>query len=99
MSGPARLTLRIAPGARRSEVVGRHGAAIRIKVAAPPMDGKANAALLAFLAERLQIAPRSLTLAAGEKSRDKVVEVQGLTLQEAETRLLAAVENQAEGVA
>ena len=52
----ATLTLHIQPGARKTEVVGLHGDALKIRLAAPPVDGKANAALIAFIADRLGLA-------------------------------------------
>jgi uncharacterized protein (TIGR00251 family) len=83
------LRLRIVPNARRSEVVGEYGEAIKIKVQAPAVEGKANEALRAFLAERLQLAPRSIELVAGEKSRGKTVAISGLTAEEIRERLRA----------
>ncbi|NLR76489.1 DUF167 domain-containing protein [Leeia aquatica] len=71
------LTLHIQPGAKRSEVVGVHGEALKIRLAAPPVDGKANAALLAFLATQLNIPQRQLELLSGETSRSKRVKVSG----------------------
>jgi len=69
------LTLHIQPGARKTEVVGRHGEALKIRLAAPPVDGKANACLLAFLAERLGVAKSQVALISGESSRAKRVKV------------------------
>jgi uncharacterized protein (TIGR00251 family) len=82
------LRLRVVPNAKRSEVVGLHGEAIKIKIQAPAMDGKANAALLEFVAEKLGIPIRQLALVAGEKSRDKMVAIQGIEEAEARQRLL-----------
>jgi len=82
------LKLRIVPNARRSEVVGAHGDAIKVKVQAPPVDGKANEALCEFLAEQLQIPARSIEIVGGEKSRDKVVAVADMDLAMARQRLL-----------
>jgi uncharacterized protein (TIGR00251 family) len=82
------LKLRIVPNARRSEVVGEHGDAIKVKVQAPPVDGKANEALRDFLAEQLQISARSIEIVGGEKSRDKTVAITGLDLTAARQRLL-----------
>ena len=84
-----RLRLRVSPGARRSEVVGRHGAAWKVRVAAPPEDGRANAAVLRLLADRLELPPRQLTLISGHAARDKVVELAGIDAAEAERRLSA----------
>lgn len=76
------------PNARRTEVVGNYGEAIKIKIQAPALDGKANAALLSFLAERLRVASGGVELIAGGKSRDKMVAVSGLSEQEVRNRLL-----------
>ncbi len=75
------------PNARRSEVVGVHGDAIKIKVQAPAMDGKANEALREFLAETLAVPARAVEIIAGEKSRDKVVAIADLETEEAKQRL------------
>ena len=82
------LKLRIVPNARRSEVVGAHGDAIKVKVQAPPVDGKANEALCEFLAEQLQIPARSIEIVGGEKSRDKMVAITDMDLAIARQRLL-----------
>jgi len=74
------LLLRITPNARKSEVIGWHNEAIKIKIQAPPVEGKANAAVLRFLAEQLEVAAGDLHLCGGGKSRDKRVEVHGLDL-------------------
>lgn len=73
--GSLLLTLHIQPGAKKSEIAGEHGDALKIRLAAPPVDGKANAALLAFIAERLGIARSAVTLKSGQTSRRKVVAV------------------------
>ena len=70
------LTLHIQPGAKRTEVAGLHGNALKIKLAAPPVDGKANATLLKFIAETFGVPLRQVMLKQGEKSRHKVVEIQ-----------------------
>lgn len=87
------LRLRVVPNAKRSEVVGVHGEAIKVKVQAPAMDGKANEALLEFLAEKLGLARRDVQLVAGEKSRDKTVSVAGLNADEARRRLIGEAED------
>ena len=83
-----RLKLRIVPNAKRNEVTGEHGDAVKIKVAAPAIEGKANEVLLEFIAEKLGIHRRNLTLIAGEKLRDKLIEIAGLDATEARGRLL-----------
>lgn len=80
--------LRIVPNAKRNQAAGEHGGAIRIKIAAPAVEGKANAALIEFLAVKLGIHTRAISLVSGEKSRDKVVELGGLDATEARRRLL-----------
>ena len=69
------LTLHVQPGASRTEVTGTHGEALKIRLAAPPADGKANAELLRFLAETFGVPRRNVTLLRGELSRAKVVRV------------------------
>ncbi len=70
------LTLHIQPGAKRTEAAGLHGDALKIRLAAPPVEGKANAALLQFLAGTFNVPLRLVTLKQGIKSRRKVVEIQ-----------------------
>ena len=82
-----RLRLRVAPGATKSAVVGRHGAAWKLRVTGAPERGKANADVLRLLAETLEVPERSLSLVSGHASRDKVVELEGLDADEAERRL------------
>jgi uncharacterized protein (TIGR00251 family) len=83
----ARLRLRVAPAASRSEIVGRHGDAWRVRVAAAPERGRANDELLDLLAAALDLPRPQLTLVAGTSSRDKLVELTGLDGSEAEKRL------------
>ena len=88
MDAPSvRLRLRVAPAARRSEIVGRHGDAWRVRVAAAPDRGRANDELLDLLAAALDVPRPQLTLVAGTSSRDKLVELTGLDGREAERRL------------
>jgi len=67
------IQLHVQPGARHPGVQGVHGDALKVRLAAPPVEGKANAALLAFLAERLDVPRRDLLLVAGLTSRSKRV--------------------------
>ena len=73
----ARLALHIQPGAKKTLVAGPHGDALKIRLAAPPVDGKANQALLAYLAQRFAVAQRQVSLKQGETARRKVVEICG----------------------
>ena len=93
MSTPtARLRFRVAPGARRSAVVGRYGDAWKVSVAAAPERGRANDELVALLAGRLDLPRPDVRVVAGLAARDKVVELEGITVEEAERRLAAAGE-------
>ena len=86
-----RLRLRVVPGARRPGIVGRHGEAWKVRVS-PPAEGGANDAVLDLLASTLAVSRRDVTLTAGAASRDKVVALEGMTADVAETRLAAAAE-------
>jgi uncharacterized protein (TIGR00251 family) len=85
-----RLSLRVSPGARRTEVVGRYGAGWKVRVAAPPEDGRANAAVCGLLAEALELPRAAVNVVSGHGSRDKLVDVAGLGLEETERRLAGA---------
>jgi uncharacterized protein (TIGR00251 family) len=82
------IAIRLQPRAKRDEVVGERGEAIVIRVTAPPVDGKANAALCAFIARKLRIAPGRVDLVRGQTSRDKVVRVEGVTQADLRAALL-----------
>lgn len=75
------LECRVQPGARRTEVVGFHGDALKIKVAAPPVDGAANEELMRFVAERLGVRASSVSLLKGASSRQKVLLIKGVALE------------------
>jgi uncharacterized protein len=79
----------VIPGANatRSEVVGRYGERWKLRVTAPPERGKANEATIELLADTLGLAATKLRLVSGHGSRDKTVEISGLTTDEAERRL------------
>ena len=85
----ARLRLRVVPGASRSEIVGRHGEAWKVRVTAPPERGAANDAVLELLADALGVSAREVRLVSGHGSRDKIVELTALEADEAEARLAA----------
>jgi uncharacterized protein (TIGR00251 family) len=71
------LTLHIQPGAKRSEIAGLHGEALKIRLAAPPIEGRANEALLRFVADLFGVSLRQVELRQGAQSRHKVVAVSG----------------------
>ena len=90
MSGATQISLRVSPGGSRARVVGRHGGAWKIRVAAPPENGKANDAVVRLLATALDLPQRDVTLVSGHGARDKVVSLAGIEPGEAERRLLSA---------
>ena len=91
MTGPStRLKLRVVPGVGRPGIVGRHGDARKVRVAAAPERGKANEALLAELASVLHVSRGEIDLVAGHRSRDKVAVVRDVPEREIEARLEAA---------
>src|SRR4051812_46271702 len=72
------LTVRVQPGARRSAVVGPLGEALKVKVAAPAVDNKANAELVRFLASQLGVTSRAVTIVRGATARTKQVAVRAV---------------------
>jgi uncharacterized protein (TIGR00251 family) len=74
--GAIRFPVHVQPRAARSEIVGMHGDALKVRVAAPPVDGAANAALVELLAAALGIPRRCVRVAAGASSRAKIVEIE-----------------------
>ena len=85
-----RLRLRVSPGARRAAVVGRQGDAWKVRVTAPPEDGRANEAVLRLLADALSMPRASLTLVSGHTGRDKIVLLDGVGPALIERRLASA---------
>ncbi len=75
------LSLHAQPGAKRTEVAGVHGGALKIRLAAPPVDGQANEALIAFLALAFGVPKRQVELLSGHASRSKRVRVHGATMR------------------
>ena len=74
----ATLVVHVVPRTRTTEVVGRHGDALKIRLAAAPMDGAANDELVRFLAEQLGVPRTVVTIAAGHTSRRKIVKIAGV---------------------
>src|SRR6266480_6476483 len=72
------LRVHLVPNAKVDKVVGEHGGAMKIKLRAPAVEGKANAALISFLAERLKVPARTIVLVRGQKSRDKLIRIDDL---------------------
>ena len=84
-----RIAVHVQPGARVSEVVGESGDALKIRLQAPPVDGKANEALIVFISEKLGVRQRDVRLLRGQTSRQKLLEIEsGLSVEEVRARLL-----------
>ena len=82
LTGGVTITVRVTPRAHRNEIVGVAGGALKVKLNAPPVEGAANAALCAFLAEALRVRKSAVTLVSGHTSRSKVVRVDGVTAEQ-----------------
>ena len=85
-----RVRLRVSPGAKRAQVVGRHGEAWKVRVAASPEGGRANEAVVRLLAETLSLPRDAVTLVSGHGARDKIVQLAGLDPTQIERRLSSA---------
>jgi uncharacterized protein (TIGR00251 family) len=81
------LRVHVVPNAKSDSVVGEHGGAVKIKLRAPAVGGKANAALIRFLAEQMKLPLYAIVLKHGEKSRDKVIQIHGLSEDDVRNRL------------
>jgi len=75
------LDLHIQPGAKKTEVAGLHGDALKIRLAAPPVDGKANEALIRFLADKVGCSKAAVGIVSGETSRSKRVRIRGVAAE------------------
>lgn len=91
MSGPLRtkgadllISVHAQPGASKSQIVGLHGEALKIKIKAPPVDGKANIAIAEFLAETLGVAKSAVSLESGRTGHHKVFRVKNISLEVAQ---------------
>jgi uncharacterized protein (TIGR00251 family) len=85
--GGATFQVRVQPRAKKNAIVGEVGEALKLALTAPPVEGRANEACVKFLAEVLNVARSSVTIAAGESSRNKVIRVAGLTAEQVRKRL------------
>ena len=86
----ATLRFHVVPNAKIDKVVGEHGNAIKIKLRAPAVEGKANAALRSFLAGKLEISEQQVVMEHGHKSREKVLRIDEMSEEDVRRRLLAA---------
>ena len=83
------LAIRVQPRAKRTGIAGERGGIVVIRVAAPPVDGKANDAARRLIAQRLGVPRSAVEIVRGASARDKLVRIEGLSADEARTRLLS----------
>ena len=81
------LKIHLLPRASRDEICGLHGDAIKIRVTAPPVEGKANQALQRFIAEKLNLSSSQVEIIAGQHSREKLLQITGISRAEVEKAL------------
>ena len=86
--GAVRVSFYVQPRASRTEIVGEHGDAIKLRVAAPPVKGEANREVVRFLSKLLGVSASALQLVSGESGRRKVVEIHGLPIEVIRNKLL-----------
>jgi uncharacterized protein (TIGR00251 family) len=86
----ATFRIKVQPRAKKNAITGEVGEALKLALTAPPVEGRANEACVAFFAELLNVPRSSVTIAAGLSSRNKVIQVAGLSAAEVQSRLLAA---------
>ncbi|GGA68583.1 hypothetical protein GCM10011507_20120 [Edaphobacter acidisoli] len=82
------LAVRVHPGARKNDVAGLHAGAVKISIAAPPTDGRANEALIAYLAALLKVPRTRISLVSGASGRSKVLRITGKSAAEVQAALL-----------
>jgi hypothetical protein len=95
------FSVKVHPRAKRDAITGEVGDALKLSLAAPPVDSKANAACVAFLARVLEVSRLSITIVAGANSRCKVIRAAGLTAEQVRSRISSqqlAVSNQQAGI-
>ena len=86
-----KITLRVQPGASRDRVVGKIGDSWKIAITAPPIEGRANKACVAFLSKLLGCSKKDVELVNGQKSRTKTFEIAGMTAAQVEARLTESI--------
>jgi uncharacterized protein (TIGR00251 family) len=86
------FSVKVHPRARRKRIAGLLGNALKLEIAAAPVDGKANEACIRFFADLLKVPRSSVTIAAGNSSRNKVIRVVGISAARVEESFTAALE-------
>lgn len=91
---PVRLSIKARPGSRKNAITGAHAGALKVSVTAAPEKGKANDAIIALLADQLQLRKADITIIRGQTSSEKVVSVSGVSKSELATRLRDILANE-----
>jgi len=86
-SGGVNFAIKVHPRAKKNAITGELGDALKVSLTAPPVEGKANEGCIDFFAKLLEVPRSSITIAAGQTSRNKVIRVIGLSVTEIEKRL------------
>ena len=86
-AGRATFAIKVHPRAKKNAITGKVGDALKLSLTAPPVDGRANEACIEFFAKALNVPRSSISIAAGQNSRNKTVRVAGLTAQQVRERL------------
>ena len=76
------IKIKLIPRSSRNEIIGKENDVIKIKLTAPPVEGKANKALVSFLAKKLGVPKRDIEIVSGERSREKFLKINGLSIEE-----------------
>jgi len=93
-AGGVSFFIKVHPRARKNAITGTVGEALKLSLTAPPVDGRANQAVIEFFADLFEIPRSSVTIASGESSRQKAVRVTGVNRQTVEERLMKVLESQ-----
>lgn len=93
-SGAVRISVHVQPRAARSEIVGEHGDAVKVRLAAPPVEGAANDELCRFIAKTVGVPPSRVAVVAGQAARRKVVEIAGVDVEHVQAAVLRAMKSQ-----
>jgi uncharacterized protein (TIGR00251 family) len=86
-----RLSLKVNAGAKTTEFAGRHGDSWKLKVAAPPVDGKANSAIVKFIAQVAGVSPSRVSIVSGETSTNKLIELEGIDRETLDRAILESL--------
>ena len=81
------IRVKVLPRTSKNQIVGKEGGVFKVKLTAPPVEGKANKALIQFLAKKLGLPKRDIEIVSGEHSREKSLKINGLSVDEVMGRL------------